>query len=531
MSSLYDDEASCSDSTDGTEGEEDELNNDDESFIDNTADAGLDNSSEEEDDTEGNIGEVARGYGAQHLEGVISSLEQADSIKFYSPAGLLESKKWPPGSFTSGASYPQPGNKIKGVQWDIRLNALLRQDLQGSLPCAQPKGRVPEGFYWEPSVGGWRRFFERTQQIMPLQSSDQRSVNYGLHLKDETYEGVSITIGLKGAHLPRSHDAMILRYFEEYFNDYHISVEYGGDILKKKNAKEHRHQQCYGKTWLVKDKCTENEIVEDIKKKCGLPKGHQPRSNIVARICENKEDNENMIGYVQKEKLRNTYVEATTFLREKLDEAYELRQHNNNTALLGKKELTKTNLLDECYKFWNVHASPLKINFTEVVTIMLNTNEYQLGKGMVLSKGFDPKAVDAIWALWTSPGNATSSVVENVLFCSQHPIPLLPAVPKLGINSMTQLKRKVRALDDDEDVDSEHDNQRTCMLTSRSTDTTKSTNHRHVGDWQNDAQDENSSDPSDFDGFEADDETEMGFDDTNSKFAPDTLAEKESEYD
>jgi hypothetical protein len=83
--------------------------------------------------------------------------------KLYTETGLVESKKWSSDAFSSGYIYPAASNKIQNTTWSSGLNAWIRTDLQHSLPVRQPKPRIPAGFYWEPSIGGWRRKIELTE--------------------------------------------------------------------------------------------------------------------------------------------------------------------------------------------------------------------------------------------------------------------------------------------------------------------------------------------------------------------------------
>ena len=89
----------------------------------------------------------------------IRNIENSEVNKLYSETGLVESKKWS----SSGYIYPAASNKIQNTTWSSGLNAWIRTDLQHSLPVRQPKPRIPAGFYWEPSIGGWRRKIELTE--------------------------------------------------------------------------------------------------------------------------------------------------------------------------------------------------------------------------------------------------------------------------------------------------------------------------------------------------------------------------------
>ena len=132
---------------------------------------------------------------------------------------------------------------------------------------------------------------------------------------------------------------------------------------------------------------------------------------------------------------------------------------------------------------------------------MINSGAYQLSKNHITAKGLDPANVNSLWHLWTSSGKATARNVTTAICDSHCPVPLAPDVPMLGINTLTHLKRKVR--EDNEDDEDEYEAQRPCTLSRQNNADVVSSKQQSgaVSQWQLDAADTNSDDPSDFDGY------------------------------
>ena len=73
-----------------------------------------------------------------------------------------ENAKYSADAFTGSKHYPKPSGRAKqGCSWSMVQNAWLRNDISpnSEFPgSTKPRGAVPEGYYWEPWICGWRCF-------------------------------------------------------------------------------------------------------------------------------------------------------------------------------------------------------------------------------------------------------------------------------------------------------------------------------------------------------------------------------------
>ena len=212
-----------------------------------------------------------------------------------------------PGSFSTGIVYPAPKKKHpKNCSWSAIQNAFMRTDL-GTAPVAAPKSRPLKGHHWDPNIVGWRRNYDETMEVLEAANpEDSPPHNFGTHLKNHPYVSFSITIGLKGAHLPANVDDAAEEFMKKHTEEYGLSSEYG-----KKSKFHHRHLQGFAATYGVRDPSTEAEFKSRLMQSIGFFPGHKPPTNVVVRMCKDDQDRRRVIGYIQKVRCRSVYAIIT----------------------------------------------------------------------------------------------------------------------------------------------------------------------------------------------------------------------------
>ena len=157
-----------------------------------------------------------------------------------------ENAKYSADAFTGSKHYPKPSGRAKqGCSWSMVQNAWLRNDItpNSEFPgSTKPRGAVPEGYYWEPWICGWRCFHGSNNPVgvgLPF----GLSVSHGGKFSLKRYH---IIVTMRGKHVPDAWLGIIGTMASRYFEKFVAITELG-------DKKSHKHIHFYGEAFADDD--------------------------------------------------------------------------------------------------------------------------------------------------------------------------------------------------------------------------------------------------------------------------------------
>ena len=174
---------------------------------------------------------------------------------------------------------------------------------------------------------------------------------------------------------------------------------------------------------LLKDETGMKGVAKGLKAACNTRWGDGSRIYVCVKPLVAGQTLSRMIGYVHKDRNLSTFHNRSKNVTEAMVQAGIEEHASLKLSYMDNKIMvTKSNLFQKAWSFWTNHKAPATLNFSQVITMLLNDGSHMLSASVLMNSNGQMRrsAAEVYWSLLMGH-ELTEFEVQQMLFLPKGP--------------------------------------------------------------------------------------------------------------